>query len=369
MARTIVGLLVALTLTVAAACSRSIDSSGPPTTPLADAPTTTAQLFDPEALISVAGNQLVGPGGEVIQLRGFNLAGTEYACSQGWGIFDGPADENTLELMASWGGNAIRVLANEHCWLERNGVDPEFAGETYREALLSWVDLAREHGFYVVFSMIWSDAGENLAQDQAVMANTDHSLDFWASAAAELASRDGVILDLYGEPHDIDWDCWQSGCYTEEGYPAAGMQQLLDVVRDAGSTQPVIISGMEYANDLTGWLGYPVVDSIEPQQLIAGWHSYDFNRCIDPGCWNDAVASVAAEVPVIAVEFGGSTCDGTYVNQLMPWMDENGLSYLAWAWNPWDTCVDGPDLVLDFEGTPTGYGAAVRDHYLARQGS
>ncbi len=373
MAPTLSRLCLAL-IVVVAGCS--FDDAGPPLTA-----TTTSTSSDGETVAAttgtlaearsphIVGNQLVDADGNPIQLRGFNLAGTEYACIQGWGIFDGQADTEVLDAMADWGGNAIRVLLNEHCWLDRNGVDPEFSGETYQQAVMEWVDAARDRGFYVVFSLIWSDSGDNPAHDQAVMANRDHSLDFWESATAVIGDRDKLIFDLYGEPHDIGWDCWQSGCVTEEGYPAVGMQEMLDVVRDGGFGGPVIISGLEYANDLQGWVGYPVVDSIEPSQLVAGWHSYDFNACIDRECWDGVIGEVASHVPVIAVEFGGSTCDGQYVDPLMDWMDEAGLSYLAWAWNPWDTCEEGPDLVTDSLGSPTGYGQAVKDHYQERAGT
>src|SRR5262249_57169396 len=42
--------------------------------------------------LRVAGSHLVDGSGAVVQLRGVNRAGTEYACSQGWGMSDGPLD-------------------------------------------------------------------------------------------------------------------------------------------------------------------------------------------------------------------------------------------------------------------------------------
>jgi endoglucanase len=47
------------------------------------------------------------------------------------------------------------------------------------------------------------------------------------------------------------------------------------------------------------------------------------------------------------------------------------ISYLAWAWNAgggW-TCRDGPTLITDYDGTPTGFGVGFRDHLrsLARR--
>ena len=43
-------------------------------------------------------------------------SGTEYACVQGNGIFDGPNDQASITAMKSWGVNAVRVPLNEACW-------------------------------------------------------------------------------------------------------------------------------------------------------------------------------------------------------------------------------------------------------------
>src|SRR5260370_12903024 len=40
--------------------------------------------------VHVVGTQLVDSTGQPVRLRGVNRSGTEYACAQGWGIFDGP---------------------------------------------------------------------------------------------------------------------------------------------------------------------------------------------------------------------------------------------------------------------------------------
>jgi endoglucanase len=50
---------------------------------------------------------------------------------------------------------------------------------------------------------------------------------------------------------------------------------------------------------------------------------------------------------------------------LLPFADQNGMSYLGWTWDAWNT----PDFVLitDANGTPTaGYGEYVKAHYLCR---
>src|SRR5256886_4315107 len=66
--------------------------------------------------IAVSGNHLVDGNGQVIQLRGVNRSGAEYACIQGCGIFDGPSDGASVHAIASWHTTAVRVPLNEHCW-------------------------------------------------------------------------------------------------------------------------------------------------------------------------------------------------------------------------------------------------------------
>ncbi len=40
--------------------------------------------------IHVSGNRLVDDAGHTVRLLGVNRSGAEYACVQGWGLFDGP---------------------------------------------------------------------------------------------------------------------------------------------------------------------------------------------------------------------------------------------------------------------------------------
>jgi hypothetical protein len=49
----------------------------------------------------------------------------------------------------------------------------------------------------------------------------------------------------------------------------------------------------------------------------------------------------------------------------MGWLDQHRISYLGWTWDTWD-CEDGPALITSYDGTPTEYGQAVRDHFLSR---
>src|SRR5438105_5697612 len=93
----------------------------------------------PAPALFVDGTEIVDAAGAPIQLNGANRAGTEYACAQGWGIFDGPSDHSSISAMASWHVHAVRIPLNEDCWLGMNGVDPRYGGVAYRNAIGAYV--------------------------------------------------------------------------------------------------------------------------------------------------------------------------------------------------------------------------------------
>src|SRR5215470_8869578 len=82
--------------------------------------------------VQVSGNHLVDQNGTPVRLLGVNRSGAEYACAQGWGIFDGPSDATSIAAIAAWHVNAVRVPLNEDCWLGINGVNPSYGGVNYR---------------------------------------------------------------------------------------------------------------------------------------------------------------------------------------------------------------------------------------------
>src|SRR5207237_10861655 len=85
--------------------------------------------------VHVQGNGLVDTADRPVRLRGVNRSGAEYACAQGWGIFDGPSDSVSVGAIASWRANVVRLPLNATCWRGITGVTPSYAGANYQGAV------------------------------------------------------------------------------------------------------------------------------------------------------------------------------------------------------------------------------------------
>ena len=312
--------------------------------------------------IKVSGTQLVTASGAPLRVAGVNRSGSEYACAQGWGMFDGPTDGASIAAISSWGVNAVRVPLNEDCWLGINGVNAAYSGATYQTAIRTYVNSLLSHGLAVILDLHWGAPGTQLALGQEQAPDADHAPAFWSSVAAAYKGVNGVAFDLFNEPHDISWSCWLNGCTTPGGWQATGEQQLINAVRAAGATQPVIVEGLNWGGDLSGFLANEPHDPAG--QLVAGWHIYNFSGCNTTSCWDSTVAPVAQQLPVLATEIGENDCAGTFLNTLLPWADAHGIGFMAWAWNA-ASCGSGPSLISDYTGTPTAYGAAYKAYLAA----
>ena len=107
----------------------------------------------------MVGNKLLDSKGRKVHFRGVNRSGTEYACIQGWGIFDGPNGAKSIRAMAAWHVNAVRIPLNEQCWLGINGVKAAYGGASYRKAIVRYVNLLHRHNMYAELSLMWAAPG------------------------------------------------------------------------------------------------------------------------------------------------------------------------------------------------------------------
>ena len=323
--------------------------------------------------LHVSGNKILNTAGQTVRLYGVNRAGGEYMCVQGRGIWDGPADAQSIQYMLDWKVNAIRIPLNEDCWLGINGVAASMSGTAYQQAVVNYVNLLNSMGVIVILDLHWGAPGTTLATAQTPMPDADPTPAFWTSVAATFKGNTSVIFDLFNEPYPDNnsdttagWTCWRDGgTCSGVSYTVAGFQSLVNTVRATGATNIIMLGGLQYSNALSQWLTYKPADSTG--NLIAAWHSYNFNLCITATCWNSILLPVAQSVPLVAGEMGENDCAHTYIDPVMAWLDTNANGYLAWTWDAWGAslCGSGPILINDYFGSPNAYGQGYKDHLNA----
>jgi endoglucanase len=346
----------------------------------------------PELLgLHVVDQHIETSDGQTVLLHGVNRSGTEYKCVQNGGIFDGPASVGSVQAIATWKANAVRIPLNADCWLGINGVPAAYSGDTYKRGILGYVALLHQFHIVPILDLHWTAPGDSPADRLQPMPDADHAAAFWSDVALSFQGDDGVVFEPYNEPFpdgnrdtDAAWQCWRDGCMARlevarapggnpsppELYAATGMQALVDAIRGAGASNLILLGGVEYSNALTQWLKYAPSDPLA--NLGAAWHIYDYNLCSNENCWNGAPSQVAAAFPIVVTELGEGDCASQFILPLLSWLDARGLGYLAWSWNANGACQprsmtsDGQpwSLVSNLlSGAPNGaYAQAYHDH-------
>ena len=346
--------------------------------------------------LHVQGNQLLNASGQAVVFHGVNRMGGEYVCAQDRGFFDGPVDQASINAMKAWRVTAIRVPLNEHCWLgiDDGAATPQYIGENYRVQVESFVNLLIANNIYPILDLHWSAPAGQAANGQDGMPNTSYSASFWSSVANRFKTKPQVLFDLFNEPIPnsnvadftdaaaaASWACWRDGgaaCNpTQQSNRAGGsltsaqtvgMQALVDAVRSTGSTNVIVLGGIQWANTIWSTAARNIV-AYRPNDPtgnnVASFHVYQNTWCNTVACYNTEVAPVAAQMPVIAGEIGNSACDATMLNAALSWLDARQLGYLAWVWNASGANCGDIKLILDYAGTPSSYGLIYKNHLAA----
>jgi endoglucanase len=300
--------------------------------------------------------------------------------------------------MKSWGMNAVRLPLNEASWLDYTCTDATGTsynpdpGGNYKATVESTVAAATAAGMYVILDLHWSAPSTFCPLAQNQMADTDNSVNFWKAIATQFKGYPNVMFELFNEPFvgyggpvaQASWSLIMQGGpqtnYVTGGTPyqvnyswtIAGMQEMLNAVRATGATNVVLVGTPSWDEDLSL---APVNEPTDPlQQIAVTWHPYPNGAYgtaqeaypkLGSIAYTWASAILAAGYPLVITETGDHDTAGTVgsplLQNLLPWADSNGVSYLGWTWNAWED----PDFVLitDAAGDPTpGYGTYFKQH-------
>jgi hypothetical protein len=259
-------------------------------------------------------------------------------------------------------------------------VSPEYGGAAYRDAVMGFVARLESHGLLVDLELHLSAPGGELALEQQVMADADHSATFWRRVAGTFNDDHAVMFELFNEPHPqpracpmhscapvVAWRLWRDGSsapivdsvrtspghvsptggMTTSSYIPVGQQKLYDVVQATGARNVVII-------DAAGW-------AADPSAIRNGFGVNDYNHnvmyavhpytCVEPAdpCARRTAdmranvevlrlfKGVARMYPVIATELGWPRPDvgGRFFRRTYAFLNRQSPAWgsVAFAWD------------------------------------
>jgi endoglucanase len=323
-------------------------------------------------ILSVRGTHIVNGLGRPVTLVGATDNSLEFSCAG-----NGHFQVSDFLAMRSWGMNTVRISLSSAFWRDLDGTCPDYAS-----TITAAVAKALSAGLYVILTLQWN-APFSLPQDattggtQCPLPDATYDARFWQDIAEIYQDEPRVIFDLFSEPHDIDWSEWAKGgtisstCankYPEpHTYQAIGMPELASVVRAIAPSNIIILSGIGWGYDLSG-IQSTGLDLME--NVLYGTHPFNHGTGIQqPAGWRRAFGSAAAQIPVIATEFGAYDCRTNYISKAIAYFERLRISFVAWAWTP-GSCST-PSLLANWFGVPSEpYGAYIqREMLLVSKGS
>jgi hypothetical protein len=310
------------------------------------------------ARLSVDGPLLVwrvpGQPTRPVRLRGINRSGLQHKPSlaaAGW-------TDARAELRAwreHWQAQVLRLPLN---------LDSLRPGSAYEADVDALVAAAGEVGLYLMLELHATTHDLN-----PVLPPIDRARPAWVRLAVRHGAQPHVIFDLWNEPHPETllgrsaywrlrgpWEMWRELA-----------QGLINAIRAAGATDTLlIVGGVDWAYDLSP-LRRPGARLQGHGPLAYATHVYPFKGRQWPTRWagwrhewRRAFGRVAEELPVLVTEFGSEPAGASdayfpntdadsaraWVSDLLAYVDELGLSALAWS------AGDRPHLVLAPNGAP-----------------
>ncbi|MBS9524514.1 cellulase family glycosylhydrolase [Litoribacter alkaliphilus] len=296
--------------------------------------------------IRVEGNSLVDQNGKVRLFQGINTSDPAHL------DYKGQWNKRYFEEIKNWGANVVRFPVHPINWRR-------LGPQKYIQLLDSGVNWAEELEMYVIID--WHSIGNlktEIFYQPYYKTNWQETNDFWIKMAVHYRDRPTVaFFELFNEPTanvenfgKLDWGDWKSM-----------MEQLILAIRNQGAETITLVTGFDWAYDLT-----PVANNpIEGSNVAYVSHPYPMKR--NPPWeekWTEDWGFVAQKYPVILTEIGFSHAyergahepvigDENYGRAITSFCERKGISYLVWVFDTeWS-----PMLIKDWEKfTPTRQG-------------
>ncbi len=243
-------------------------------------------------MLHVEGNKIKDAAGKEVWLQGIALPSLEFSL-QGDHIVQG-----IIVATEDWKSNVIRLPVHEDFWFGKGKEKfaAEDGGAAYRQVIDSAINAAAARGAYLVIDL------------HRYRAARREYVDFWKDVATKYKDHPAVLFELMNEPHSISWEVWQNGgpvtdkqlnpkvVYENKEkltqYTAAGMQDLVNAIRETGAKNIIIAGGLDWGYDLSGILTGHALDDKGGNGIMYSSHVYPWKTG-----WQKKFLDVAAKYP------------------------------------------------------------------------
>jgi endoglucanase len=311
--------------------------------------------------LEVKGNRFVDAGGRPVILQGVNISDPDKLES------NGRYDRRLFEVIRDWGANIVRVPVHPAAWRARGKA-------AYFELLDRAVLWATELDLYLIID--WHTIGNLVTQMfQHPMYDTSQqeTFDFWRSVAFRYRDVPTVaFFEIFNEPTvrrgtlgSAPWPQWK-----------ALNEEIISIITAHEARAIPLVAGFDWAYQLGPIAEQPI------ERAGIGYVSHPYpgkanasRGPIEPQ-WDAAFGFASKKYPLIATEIGYMSADapgahspaidaGSYGPRITGYLAKIGASWTAWCFDPdWP-----PQLISDWNFTPTAAGAHFRDVMRARRAS
>ncbi len=313
-------------------------------------------LVNSPSTIRVDENRFVDDNDSEFVFRGVSVADPLKLVDDGMWTFE------LFEEVSDWGANTIRLPIHPPAWRELGPYE-------YLKLIDEAVVWANRLDMYLIID--WHSIGY-LPTEQYQHVSYDTTIketrDFWRKIAFRYKDVPTVaVYEIFNEPTTQgntlgtrDWNEWREL-----------NESIIDMIYARDRSVIPLVAGFNWAYDLRDVRDAPirrngVAYSVHPYPQKAKpdvQSDAEFFRL-----WQETWGFVSKEYPMIASELGwvrengfGAHIpvidDGSYGPRIMKFMQDRGISWIAWAFDPkWS-----PVLITDWDFTPSEQGRFFRD--------
>ncbi len=282
--------------------------------------------------VAVSGNQILRDGKPWIA-HGFHQIA--FAVAPGelphqlsfWTVASENYTPDEYTQMRELGADSVRIQ------VAQNGIDPQGAYFTpeFRDRVIGAIQAARATGLTVIVSI--QNEPQTGAPDTANDLPSAATQRVWRELAPVFGQDCGVLFELFNEPHigrtlvypvpAADWQTW-----------AAGMNELIHLIRVLGAGNAVVADGLYYAEELSG---APALDD-RVNQVIYSAHPYAHNEADQTEkVWKKKFGDFSRTSPVMISEWGiGYFCNSDTASatmKLLQYLQDRGIGLEMGSWD------------------------------------